>query len=275
MKKFLICVTVMISLLCPCIVSAADKNVPNPPYTLTIDFSRVADNGDRVPIEGGKFAVYKAADLVRNGGAGSYSVVSPYTSLASYDENGNDITFHELAFSDMVFVAKQFAAIDNTPIDEKVTGSDGYCTFTITEPGKYLVVETGDSGKAESYKTVDPYLVNVPLSMKDTAGNLVWEKAVLSAPKTGKEEPYRPTPSVTETVTATVTATVTSTVTPTPQKNTITPDGGTEQSSSSFLNRVKTGDDSHVVLYLVLGVSSLILGVYFLSREAENRHKRS
>lgn len=167
---------------------------PNQPLVLTIDFGKENDQGVRYGISGATFAVYKAASLTVENGNTVYTVASPYQSLAVY-ENGEDVTFHDMSSTAYLELAESFAAIDSEPLAEGVTDSNGKAVLTVTEPGIYLVEETGAEGAAADYKLTDPTFVALPQK-----ANLSWLYTMTVYPKTtAKTSVPTPTPETTPT----------------------------------------------------------------------------
>lgn len=243
MKKIVTSLAIAAGLLLPCI-GAADAAVPEPPYTLTIEFGVDADDGSRIGIAGGTFTIYKAADLAEDGGGGAYyTVVEPYTALAVYD-GGRDVTFtDEMTVTESQETAAAFAEIAETAAGEAVTDSSGQCTFTVTEPGMYLVVETDRAEEAAGYETVAPFFVSVPMAQQDEQGNYGWLTDVTALPKTEVTAvPDQPEPSESETPV-----------------------------SSAASDAPKTGDESRVSLYAGLCGASLAMGGLILARRIRSR----
>lgn len=207
--KSVLCATAAVMTVCSGVLAVSADNAPASPSanqsenyvpdldtaearSLTINFGKDSDDGGRTGFQGAEFSIYKAADLaVKNGGA-VYTLTSPYKDLAVYnkDDGGVEHTFDGLSADESNTLAKKLADRAKNPIASAVTNADGNASFQIKEDGMYLVVETGKSGDATEYETVDPFLVSVPEINPETKQ---WIYAVEAKPKTElKAVPKKP-----------------------------------------------------------------------------------
>lgn len=195
--KRLACAAVVLMSVCSslCPLNAQEGHVDDledRSLTLTVDFSKEKDNGEKYGIEGGSFKVYKAADLKVVNGCSSYEVVAPYTSL-NIEDYGRSAVFSGQETEDARELAKAFSEVKNDDIKASgTTDENGQLTVSLTEPGMYLVVESAADGTASGYAQVEPIFVSVPL-VDAVKGS--WNYDVTVLPKTREE---KPTPGTTE-----------------------------------------------------------------------------
>ncbi len=163
------------------------QDVENIPITLTVCFHIDGDGGDKIPVDGAKFGICKVADLTVNGGSADYSTVDLFASDAIFSTDGRETTFNGIEIEESQKLAKSFSAVaeENGLLLVK-DAANGECTFTVNEPGIYLVVETAKSGEAEKYATADPFLVMLPAPQRNNDG-FEWNYAVTAEPKTAPE----------------------------------------------------------------------------------------
>ncbi len=196
------------------------------------------------------------------------SVPYYYTLLSDYAES--NITFENMTASESNDAAKVLADLqDQKGISgtKDVTDGDGNVSFADLDLGMYLVRQTGKSGTAVEYTTIDPFLVMVP-SIDD---NEEWVYEVSAIPKTMPEKVTTPTPTVTPTITPTTTPTPTPTpTTPTVRRTTITP---TTPSTVRRTTSVKTGDDNNLfaTTAIVLVSVAVLAGLFFFRKKNKEK----
>ena len=230
-------------------VHAEENRVPDLSengLTLTVNFSQDKEDGDKLPIDGAEFRIFKVASLSVNGGSADYVTEPPYASLAEYDE-GRDITFNGMSGSDSGEKAREFSLLDNSAYNSGITDSNGSCSFTQLEAGIYLVIENAKSGTAAEYETVAPFFACVPYAHEDEG--YVWIYDVEVEPKT---EVLKIETAPAET---------------TSEKETESDD------LLSMLTGAKTGDQSRLIIYSVGGIVALIIGCVciFIRRKGEKK----
>ena len=169
-------------------VSASEEprmpDVEKTPMTLTVYFHIDGDGGEKISVDGAEFGICKVADLTVSGGSADYSTSEPFASVSVNDEDGREVTFNGVGFEDSQKLAEELSVI----AQEKAllitkNAENGECTFTLDDPGIYLVVETAKSGDAEKYETADPFLIMVPSVHKGDIG-YEWSYSVKAEPKT-------------------------------------------------------------------------------------------
>ena len=202
------CITVTVILILISVsafVFASDEprmpDVEYTPMTLTVYFHIDGAGGEKISVDGAEFGICKVADLTVSGGSADYSTAEPFASVSVYGEDGRDATFSGVGNDGSLKLAKELSVIAwEKDLLIKKNAVKGECTFTVDEPGIYLVVETSKSGDADKYETADPFLVTVPSPHKGDAG-YEWSYSVKAEPKTTLERiPEPETDSDTEPV---------------------------------------------------------------------------
>ncbi len=233
-----------ILLLLPCISVSADA-VPaleDRKGSLVIQCESV-DGDKTTKIDGMELAVTRVASVNVDPTLAYY-----YTLLDDYAESS--LVFEGMTASESNEAAKTLAALQDQKGllgTKKVTAKDGTVSFPDLELGMYLVRQTGRSGTAADYTTIDPFLVMVP--MMGDAG--AWVYDVTTNPKTTPKKVITPIP------------TTTVTVTPPGRRTTVTPPGRTTV--------VKTGDTNQTALLAgIFLVSVAVLAGLFICRRKKN-----
>lgn len=136
-------------------------------YTLNINYHCGGEQ-----LGGAEFTAVKAATA-----DGKYVFVSPYDSSGFDADKITSDTAQE--------AAKKLADLYKEGGTKVTTGSDGKAKLSLTEPGLYLVMQTGRSGSSENYNYSSPIIAAVV------------DKAVTIEPKTSKipVTPKEDTPS--------------------------------------------------------------------------------
>ena len=151
--------------------------------SLTVHFQKHNDDGTAVGISGATFAAYKVADLAVDGGSANYTVIDPYKAHAVYDKDKRDVTFDDMTTEESQEFALECAKGVNQPVSLNVTNSAGDVSFSMTDPGMYMIEEIRTEGDADKYELVSPFLVSVPFP-EDGA----WLYAAKAYPKTEVKE---------------------------------------------------------------------------------------
>ena len=128
---------------------AADKDA-----TLTLVVQH-EEKGVKRHVSGVEYTIYQVAVY---GEGNQYELIDPFT--------GEKVDFNQtLTAKESIAAAKSMA---KTAAAKKLkgktakTGADGKAAFGTLDWGVYLVVQTGATGMAEKYYTMDPFLINVP-----------------------------------------------------------------------------------------------------------------
>jgi len=166
--------------------AAADESdrmpdIENVEKSLTICFF-VQNNDKEIPISGAEISIYKVAELNCENGSANYRLLSQFESLKEYKDNV-DVTFDGMTVSESMELSNKLAKSVTDADAVGITDISGKCTFNDLTDGMYLVIETNAFDDAFEYEFIDPYIVSVPLAVKDKKGNY-WEYEVLSKPKT-------------------------------------------------------------------------------------------
>lgn len=110
-----------------------------------------------VPISGAELSLVKAADLKADG---SYELTEPFADIASMKTyiSGNGTS------SDARMAADEAAAAaaEADGAVKEVTDSSGTAVFTVKDYGIYLLYETGKTGTAAKYGSIQPMLTSLP-----------------------------------------------------------------------------------------------------------------
>lgn len=222
-----------------------------------------------IPVPGTTIDLYKVADLYVEGGNAQYTLVEPFTSLPIDFENMSASASLEAASKLDAFIATN----DIEPALSGATDSDGIYTFAGLTPGIYLGKQrtaTDIDGRVKV--TMLPVLWLAPMyELNDTRDMYVWNYKCDAYPKESDIESIptptptstptptntpRPTRKPTPTITRRPTATLRPTSTPRP---TATPRTTTGSSRTTI---VKTGDNSPIMLYVVLLVAAAaVIGI--------------
>lgn len=264
MKKFAI-ISFIAALFFGISVNAAAPFAPDlekgKTYSLTVNFVQDKDNGESEKINGGEFTAYKVADLSVSGGGVYYTCVDPYKGIAKFDDDGKEITFDGISSDISHEYAMECAKQKGTAIASAVSSESGASYLTIKDPGMYLVMETGRSGKAAQYETVDPFLVSVPALSIEPDSVVKWVYDVNTYPKTAvkripvKEEPKKGgEPAVQQ-----VTENKARLVKQTSQKseNSQTATSAAQPVQKKHANQ-RTGDADHILIYSAISGACLI-----------------
>lgn len=190
MKKYIFTfITAILVMLVPMAAAAAESDkmpdIDDTKKSLTIHFY-VQNSGVEVPISGAEIAIYKVADLNCENGSADFTLLSQYNSLKK-DQNGKDVTFDGLSGTQAEELSKELADLVTNADAVGITDISGEYTFGNLSQGMYLVIESNSYQNASEYEIIVPYLVSVPLAVKDNNGNY-WKYDVISEPKT-KIEP--------------------------------------------------------------------------------------
>lgn len=210
-----------------------------------------------IPVPGTTIDLYKVADLYVEGGNAQYTLVEPFTSLPIDFENMSASASLEAASKLDAFIATN--GIE--PALSGATDSDGFYTFAGLTPGIYLGKQrtaTDIDGRVKV--TMLPVLWLAPMyELNDTGDMYGWNYKCDAYPKESDIESI-PTPTPTNTPrptrkpTPTITRRPTATLRPTATPRTTT--------GSSRTTIVKTGDNSPIMLYVVLLVAAAaVIGI--------------
>lgn len=131
------------------------------------------------------------ADLNVNGGSAVYTLVDPYKEFAVYADDRTEHTFDGMTAEESNALAKKIAAKAENPAESAVTDANGNASFTVSDNGMYLAVETDKKDKAAGYETADPFFVSVPEADPETGK---WIYQAEAKPKT--EADVLPVPKV-------------------------------------------------------------------------------
>lgn len=141
-----------------------------PDATLTLVVQHKQGNTEKA-IAGAAFTAYQVAELNEDG---YYDLIDPFTKT-KVDLNSKMTT------REMLAAAKSMASVASA---QKVKGTTstttaaGKAAFGKLVPGIYLVAQTGATGDATKYATMDSFLINVP-QIKD--GTVIYD--VVASPK--------------------------------------------------------------------------------------------
>ncbi len=166
-----------------------------------LDFSRTGSIGltledaDGNAVSGGAVTLYQVASLRLDGGGMAYELADAFANC------GINLDVEDASLAESLAAYAAESGISGT---QAAIGADGSVSFEGLELGLYLVVQTAES---DSYETINPFVVTVPLDEDGT-----WVYAVDASPKVGtvvavepEEETPEPTPETTETETTTET----------------------------------------------------------------------
>ena len=130
-------------------------------------------------ISGAKYSIYQVADLKADR--------TGYVGIAPFQWNGN---LEELKTVDaQIKLARRLErqSRNASAAMTLTTGRDGTVRFTGLRSGMYLVVQTGATGEAADYTTMQPFLVMAP-----RFENGVWNKVVNAKPKPEVQKKQKP-----------------------------------------------------------------------------------
>ena len=189
MKKYILSITTLF-LICSIFLSIptfADEtnfmpDIDDSEKNLTVHFY-VQKTGVDVPIEGAEIGIYKAADLNCKKGSAQYTLLPEYSSVRKM-ENGEDVTFCGVSGTESEQLANRIDKLIDKPEMVNTTDRFGKCSFNGLEQGMYLVKELNAHGSAADYEYFKPYLISVPLGVKNKTGSNSWLYDVFSEPKT-------------------------------------------------------------------------------------------
>ena len=264
MKKFAI-ISFISALLFGISVNAAAPSAPDlekdKDYSLTINFVQDKDNGESQKISGGEFTAYRIADLSVSGGGVYYTCVDPYKGIAKFDDDGKEITFDGISSDISHEYAMECAKQKGTAIASAVSSESGASYLAIKDPGMYLVMETGRSGKAAQYETVDPFLVSVPALSIEPDSVVKWVYDVNTYPKTAvkripeKEEPKKDEEPAVQQVKENKARQVKQTSQKSENSQTAT--SAAQPVQEKHTNQ-RTGDADHILIYSAISVACFI-----------------
>jgi len=200
MKKCVLTFIISMLIIILPLAAAADESdrmpdIDNIKKSLTIDFY-VQNNEKEVPISGAEISIYKVADLTCENGSAEYTLLSQYESLRKCAD-GRDVTFDGMTVSESTELSKKLAVLVTDAYAVGITDIAGEYTFKDLSQGMYLVIESNAYDEAAEYEIIAPYLVSVPLAVKDNNGNY-WKNDVISQPKTKIEAKSTDEPSTEE-----------------------------------------------------------------------------
>lgn len=247
------------------------------PLSLTVICS-YTDEQTVTLLDGATVVICKVADVKVANGAAEYTLADGFT------ESG--VTFDNMTASESNEAAKKFAEIAAAGNIDTVTGitdGEGKVVFNNLEAGIYLVRETDASGTAAKYSKFDPYLVMLPAAETSQSGT-TWTYEEISYPKTTVTKTSQPdnggntpngghsshdhTPDYDRPSTGTSanpTEPEVVSVETSPEVHDVPPADMTE----IIRKIVKTGDESHVLLYgaiCLLALSGLVVYVVVRKR---------
>ena len=251
------------------ILPVADAPATN---TFTLQFTYHPDGTTSVPISGAEFTIFKVADLQVKDQVATYAPVDGFKSVASYESktDPNALSYEGMTASESLTAAKALAAEVGSASGEKgTTDAAGSYKYENLAPGMYLVMQTGKTGMADLYKTLDPFLVQVPTYFKNEAGDQYeWNADVIASPKPETELDITSPPRTSTTTTprqSRTTTTPTTTKKPT-KKPTATPKkSNTTVRRTTTTNRtstVKTGDRQPIVFWF--GIACLAMAIILI-----------
>ena len=156
-------------------ISDSDKS-------LTIHFY-VQKTGVDVPIKGAEIGIYKIANLSCENGSANYTLLPEYNSVKKV-KDGEDVTFNGISGTESEQLAYKINELVGQPDNANSTNYLGNCTFDGLSQGMYLVKEINAEGDAADYEFFSPYLLSVPLAVKNGESGNSWKYDVFSEPKT-------------------------------------------------------------------------------------------
>jgi len=240
------------------ILPVADAPATN---TFTLQFTYHPDGTTSVPISGAEFTIFKVADLEVKRQVATYVPAGNFKSVSSSDYEG-------MTASASLTAAKSLAAEAASSASgvKGTTDSNGSYKYENLEPGMYLVMQTGKTGMADLYKTLDPFLVQVPTYYKNEAGDQYeWNADVIASPKPETELNITPPPRTT-TVAPSRNPSKKVTPTPTKKKSTPTPTKKTttvrRTTTTNRTTTVKTGDRQPIVFWF--GIACLAMAIILI-----------
>ena len=158
-----------VSFILPSQTAYADDNVS---LNLTLTYEQKA-------ISGAQYSIYQIADLKAD--------KTGYVGRAPFGWNGN---LEELKTVDaQLKLARRLErqSRNASAVMTLTTGRDGTVRFTGLRSGMYLVVQTGATGEAADYTTMQPFLVMAPRFEHG-----VWNKVVNAKPKPEVQKKQKP-----------------------------------------------------------------------------------
>lgn len=160
-------------------------------YTCTVQYK--ADN-QSTAISDAEFSFIQVAGPAAGAieGSSSFNYVMN-SDFKSSKYNPNDLTS---SGDDAKTIATNLQAMYKSGATVKKTDSTGVCSFTVKEPGLYLVWQTGSSGTADNYYTSSPMIVFLPSVDSD---GVTLKNTITIEPKTSKK-PENPTEETTTSV---------------------------------------------------------------------------
>ena len=177
---------------------------------------------EKTAVEGAGLEFIEVADLKFSEGQVSYSLLPDFAE--------SSLKLEGMKASEALLAAKKLQALcqqkGKTGFSAR-TDENGKALFENLKPGMYLIWQSSSEKTAKRFEKIDPYLVSVPQGEK-ISGKMVWDYEVKTLPKvelvlknTPESEPPR---------------------------------------QSQPLKKVKTGDETKIVAYLLLaGASAMIL----------------
>ena len=221
---------------------------------------------ETVPVVGAVIDLYKVADLVAEGDAANYTIADSFASTG--------INFEGMTASESLEAAETINKIiletNLIPFLTATTNEQGYAIFSGLEPGIYLgrqreLVQISDFKKI----TMEPVLWMAPMYMLNaTQDGYIWNYTPEVYPKEGEIEripTLTPTPTATPTVTAIPTVTMKPTAVPTITRVPDTPSKtSTTATATTSTKNVKTGDNSPIGMYIIIGIVAVIVIIVVL-----------
>lgn len=130
-------------------------------------------------ISGAGIEIIQIASVTTSGGGAKYELLNDYAA-SGVELEGISVKGSEVA------AAKLSKLADRKGIsgERKVTDAAGKARFDKLLPGMYLVRQISQSGIADKYKIIKPFLAMVPEIKRNSAGN-EWNYDVTAAPKPG------------------------------------------------------------------------------------------
>ena len=213
--------------------------------TLTIETS-YTDETVTTPISGVELTIYKVADLsVKNGEA-------KYTLTPDFSEA--DVDFNGMTASQSREAAAKFQeiAIAKGLEGAKAVSENGYANFGKVSHGMYLVRQTGATGQAVDYSTLESFLIMAPQPSVTNGGTTetTWNYDVQSVPKVVLGT-YQPPPP--------------------PKEDEVKAEYEEEDEDESKVKGANTGDNIYTLVgSMVLLAASCLMAAFMIKRRRQN-----
>ncbi|MCI1723710.1 MAG: pilin N-terminal domain-containing protein [Lachnospiraceae bacterium] len=200
--------------------------------SLTITIA-VHDDSVTTTVSGEKLAIYKVASLATHGGSPDYMLTSDFAST------GIKLAGMTVEQSISYAATLQSYVKEHGIINAGVatTGNGGIVKFSGLSVGIYLVTETGRTGDADNYNSLQPFLILVP----QFSGNS-WVYDVTAFPKIQQKKTDSSSKTTSCTSSTVTTASTTSTV-----------------SAIQVTSKVKTGDASNASFWTAVCAITVVL----------------